>query len=77
MCVGRRSRTPKLPDPEPMDSPIEQTADKVVLGSNRSKQENKMRRKLSSQTGRKRLGTQSLQIPLLTNTSSYGNLNYL
>ena len=72
MCVGR-SRPPKLPDPEPMDSAIEQTAGKVVVGSNRKNIKN---RKTTPITGRKRLGTQSLQIPLLNNTSSYGNLNY-
>ena len=76
MCIGRRPSPPKLPDPEPLDSAIEQTADKVVLASNRSNPESKMRRKLSSQTGRGRLGTQSLQIPLLTNSTNTGNLNY-
>ena len=73
MCVGR-SRPPKLPDPEPMDSAIEQTASKVVVGS---KKKSSKDQKMTPITGRKRLGTQSLQIPLLPNTSSYGNLNYL
>ena len=76
MCVGRRPSPPKLPDPEPLDSPIEQTADKVVLASNRSDPEMKRRRKLSSEVGRRRLGTQSLQIPLLANSTNTGNLNY-
>tara|TARA_R100001079_G_scaffold72689_1_gene38639 strand:- start:292 stop:522 length:231 start_codon:yes stop_codon:yes gene_type:complete len=76
MCIGRRPSPPKLPDPEPLDSPIEQTADKVVLASNRSDPEMKRRRKLSSEVGRRRLGTQSLQIPLLTNSTNTGNLNY-
>tara|TARA_R100001086_G_C11627298_1_gene200577 strand:+ start:286 stop:519 length:234 start_codon:yes stop_codon:yes gene_type:complete len=76
MCVGRRPKPPKLPDPEPVDSAIEETTDRVVIGSNRSDPEMKRRRKLSTTTGRRRLGTQSLQIPLLVNSLASGNLNY-
>jgi hypothetical protein len=75
MCFGRPS-PPPLPKPEPVDSAIEQTADKVVIGSNRSDPEMKRRKKLSTATGRRRLGTRSLQIPLLTNSIASGNLNY-
>ena len=75
MCTGR-PKTPKLPPSPPPDSAIESTADKVVIGSNRSDPEMRRRRKLSTTTGRKRLGTQSLQIPLLIDTTTSGNLNY-
>ena len=75
MCFGRPT-PPKLPDPEPRDSAIEKTADRVLFASNRSNPESKMRRKLSSQSGRRRLGTRSLQIPLLANSTNTGNLNY-
>ncbi len=75
MCTGR-PKTPKLPPSPPPDSPIEPTADRVVIGSNRSDPEMRRRRKFSSTAGRKRLGTQSLQIPLLIDTTTSGNLNY-
>jgi len=76
MCIGRRPSPPQLPDPEPLDSAIEQTASKVVVGSKRKSTKMKNKRGLATGIGRRRLGTQSLQIPLLTNTSSSGNLNY-
>ena len=72
MCVGRPS-PPKLPEPEPLDSAIEQTAKKVVVGSKRKSTKQK---DITPVTGRKRLGTQSLQIPLLNNSINTGNLNY-
>jgi hypothetical protein len=75
MCVGGRPKPPALPEPEPVDSAIEETADKVVIGSKR-KGSSRQRKTVSSQTGRRRLGTSSLQIPLLVNTASSGNLNY-
>ena len=74
MCIGRPS-PPPLPDPEPVDSPIEQTADKVVVGS--QKKSAKMKSKsLNTLFGRKRFGTQSLQIPLLNAAKKVSNLNY-
>ena len=72
MCVGRPS-PPKLPEPEPLDSAIEQTAKKVVVGSKRKSTKQKA---ITPVTGRRRLGTQSLQIPLLNNSINTGNLNY-
>ena len=75
MCF-RRPSPPPLPDPEPLDSAIEQTADKVVVGSNRKKSGMKRRKQLATETGRRRLGTQSLQIPLLANAKINSNLNY-
>ena len=74
MCFSR-PKPPPLPEPEPVDSAIEETADKVVIGSKR-KSSSRQRKTVSSQTGRRRLGTRSLQIPLLANTVSSGNLNY-
>ena len=75
MCFGS-PKPPKLPDPEPMDSAIEQTADKVVMADKRTQPSKKKKQQLATVTGRRRLGTKSLQIPLLANTSGTGNLNY-
>ena len=68
MC-GRRPSPPPLPEPEPVDSPIEETADRVVVGERR--------KKVSNIIGRKRTGTASLQIPLLADSmQQLNNLNY-
>ena len=76
MC-GRRPSPPPLPDPDPVDSPIEQTADKVVVGERRKQGAARSRRGLATLTGRRRLGTRSLQIPLLPNSMTQGStLNY-
>tara|TARA_R100001086_G_scaffold150430_1_gene79978 strand:+ start:396 stop:626 length:231 start_codon:yes stop_codon:yes gene_type:complete len=74
MCFGR-PKPPKLPDPEPVDSPIEETAAEVVVGDKR-KTPSKRRRQMASPVTRRRFGTRSLQIPLLTGTTASGNLNY-
>tara|TARA_R100000315_G_C5099141_1_gene56834 strand:- start:235 stop:471 length:237 start_codon:yes stop_codon:yes gene_type:complete len=75
MCFGR-PKPPPLPKPEPVDSAIEQTADKVVVGDKRTSPTKKKSR-ITPTTGRRRLGTRSLQIPLLTNTqTTTGSLNY-
>ena len=74
MCFGR-PKPPKLPAPEPVDSPREQTAEKVDVADKRTATK-KRRQQLATPTGRRRLGTRSLQIPLLANTSGTGNLNY-
>ena len=94
MCFGRRrgrstSSTKKTKTKKAAtDSPIEKTADKVVIGDERTLGETtpKIKKKFSSNkvTGGKaaraiaprRLGTRSLQIPLLANTTAQGNLNY-
>ena len=70
MCFGSRPKPPPAPAPEPVDSPIEDTADKVVVGKQKKKQI--AGTKISQ--GRK-MGTKSLQIPLLDNQKS-GDLNY-
>jgi len=76
MC-GRRPSPPPLPEPEPVDSPIEETADRVVVGERRRQGAARRRRGLATLTGRRRLGTRSLQIPLLPNSMAQGStLNY-
>jgi len=85
MC-SRRPSPPPLPAPQPVDSPIEKTATKVAISDDRSMGTTKTKKK---KTGRKvtggktaraiaprRLGTASLQIPLLPNSTNAGNLNY-
>ena len=77
MC-GRRPSPPPLPAPEPVDSPIEETADRVVVGERRKQGAARRRRGLATLTGRRRFGTRSLQIPLLPNSMPQGSstLNY-
>ena len=76
MCFGRPS-PPPAPAPEPVDSPIEETADRVVVGERRKQGAARRRRGLATLTGRRRLGTRSLQIPLLPNSMTQGStLNY-
>ena len=74
MCIFSAPKPPPLPKPEPRDSPIEDTADKVVIGDKRTQPDRKKRRITSRRMGR-RLGTRSLQIPLNPGVQS-GNLNY-
>ena len=76
MCLFRPPSPPPLPKPEPRDSAIEDTADKVVVADKRSTS-SRRKKQLATPTGRRRLGTRSLQIPLLGGMgSSSGNLNY-
>ena len=75
MCF-RRPSPPPLPKPEPRDSAIEATADKVVIADKRSTS-TRRKKQLATPTGRRRLGTRSLQIPLLGGRgTASGNLNY-
>ena len=75
MCF-RRPSPPPLPEPEPQDSAIEQTASKVVVGDKRTSS-TKRKSRITPTTGRRRLGTRSLQIPLLANSgTNMSNLNY-
>jgi len=81
MCF-RSPSPPPLPDPEPVDSPIEKTATKVAIGDDRSITKKKKTGKkvtggkIARAIAPKRLGTRSLQIPLLANSTNAGNLNY-
>ena len=68
MCFGRQA-PPPAPAPEPEDSPIEETADAVVVGKQKTKKKNQTQVAMG-----RRMGTSSLQIPLQKNQS--GNLNY-
>ena len=76
MCFGSRpSPPPKLPKQQPADSAIEETANQVVIAKKRSSIP-ASEKKLGTMIGRRRLGTRSLQIPLLPNSIASGNLNY-
>ena len=85
MCF-RSPSPPPLPAPAPVDSPIEPTATKVAISDDRTMGQPKVKKKKTGQkvTGGKmaraiapkRLGTASLQIPLLPNSTNAGNLNY-
>ena len=85
MCFGR-PKPPPLPEQEPVDSAIEPTATKVAIGDDRTMSKPKVKRKKTGQKvtgGRiaraiapRRLGTRSLQIPLLVGRTKAGNLNY-
>ena len=69
MCFGR-PKPPPAPAPEPVDSAIEDTADKVVVGTQKKKQQQ------GKQVAQgRRMGTRSLQIPLLDGGKG-GDLNY-
>ena len=70
MCFGRPS-PPPAPAPEPVDSAIEETADAVVVGDQQKKKKSEGKRAMV-----RRLGTRSLQIPLLGGGKSGGDLNY-
>ena len=75
MCF-RPPSPPPLPKPEPRDSAIEDAADKVVVADKRTTSPRR-KKQLATPTGRRRLGTRSLQIPLLGGRgSASGNLNY-
>ena len=85
MCF-RRPSPPPLPEPEPVDSAIEPTATKVKIGGSQTTTETKKKMKktpdkvtggkLTKAIAPKRLGTASLQIPLLTGSTNTSNLNY-
>ncbi len=77
MCVfNRRPSPPPLPEPTPVAPRPEPTARRVVIGDQRSSR----RRPGGTRRGRnsaRRLGTASLQIPLLNQEQmGSGNLNY-
>ena len=67
MCFFSRTSPPPLPEPRPTAPRPEETAERVVVGSNRSEtKEGEKKRKGQRTTRARRLGTQSLRIPLST-----------
>ena len=75
MCVFNRPSPPPLPEPRPTAPRPEQTARRVVVGQQRT--EGQRRRNRQSIRTRRRLGTSSLRIPLLSQEQTgTGNLNY-
>ena len=66
MCLGT-PKPPPLPEPQPTAPRPEKTADKVVVGTKRTKKQKQQAK------APMRLGTQSLQIPLLDGTRTKGN----
>ena len=70
MYPPRRPTPPPPPPVQPRDSAIEDTADAVVVG----KQAKQKTGRVKAAVGR-RMGTRSLQIPLLQGGKG-GNLNY-
>ena len=67
MCVGRRPSPPPLPEPRPTAPRPEKTAERVVVGQQRAE----------GQRRRRRLGTSSLRIPLLSQEQTgTSNLRY-
>ena len=77
MCL-RRPKPPAPPEPEPVDSPIEATAETVTVGKKRPSMKKKSGTTQTQVNKPKMLGTRSLQIPLLTTTMGMGagNLKY-
>ncbi len=78
MCFGMgRPKSPKLPPPPPVDSRIEETAEQPVVGDKRkSKTKSRKKAESASKTTKKRYGTDSLQIPLLSDSNNSSDLNY-
>jgi len=75
MCVFNRPSPPPLPEPRPTAPRPEKTAERVVVGQQRA--EGQRRRPIKTQRSRRRLGTQSLRIPLLSQEQmGTGNLRY-
>ena len=83
MCVFNRPSPPPLPEPRPTPPPPEKTAQRVVVGSQRTATGKRTeglqrgRRKQSNIRSARRVGTRSLIIPLLNQGQmGPGNLNY-
>jgi len=67
MCFFSRPSPPPLPEPRPVAPKPEKTAERVVVGTNRTDTpEGEKKRKGQRTTKARRLGTQSLRIPLST-----------
>ena len=77
MCFFSRPSPPPLPEPRPVAPKPEPTAERILVGTNRpsrstdsesmdNKRESGKKRKGQRTTRARRLGTQSLRIPLST-----------
>ncbi len=75
MCIFSSPKPPPLPEPRPTAPRPEKTAERVVVGQQRTEgQKIKGRRSIRS---RRRLGTSSLRIPLIDQGQmGSGNLKY-
>ncbi len=77
MCVFNRPSPPPLPKPQPIAPRPEPTARRVVVGQQRTRGQNMTPRERRSIRDRRRTGTASLRIPLLTQEQTgTGNLRY-
>jgi len=92
MCFGGRPSPPPLPEPRPTPPKPEKTAERVVVGSNRTKpapsrpKPNVTGQQTTGETGRKRtgqrqqrakrLGTSQLRIPLMKKNQGSSDLRY-
>jgi|TARA_E500000305_G_scaffold74116_1_gene59877 hypothetical protein len=92
MCFGGRPSPPPLPEPRPTPPKPEKTAERVVVGSNRTKpapsrpKPNVTGQQTTGETGRKRtgqrqqrakrLGTAQLRIPLMKKNQGSSDLRY-
>ena len=72
MCFFSRPKPPELPEAVETASKPEKTAERVVLGQQRTSTGTKTSRRRGAA---RRLGTSSLRIPLMSGMGS-GNLNY-
>tara|TARA_B100000073_G_scaffold329524_1_gene317177 strand:- start:4873 stop:5121 length:249 start_codon:yes stop_codon:yes gene_type:complete len=77
MCVGRRPSPPPLPEPRPTPPKPEQTAQRVLVGTNRPSVSGQQttttggrKRTGQRQSRARRLGTAMLRIPLNPNQST-------
>tara|TARA_B100001093_G_scaffold377262_1_gene362495 strand:- start:652 stop:891 length:240 start_codon:yes stop_codon:yes gene_type:complete len=79
MCVFSRPKPPPLPEPRPTAPKPQKTAERVVVGQQRTKAPTPGQGKRGQRSIRnpRRLGTSSLRIPLLDQGQmGSGNLNY-
>ena len=74
MCIFSSPKPPPLPEPRPTAPRPEKTAERVVVGQQRSRQQKRGRKSIRNV---RRLGTSSLRIPLLDQGQmGSGNLKY-
>tara|TARA_Y100000401_G_scaffold21747_1_gene14554 strand:+ start:235 stop:453 length:219 start_codon:yes stop_codon:yes gene_type:complete len=72
MCFGGPPKPPPLPEPRPTPPKPEKTAERVVVSSNRKSVKDGQKKPTGQRkTIGKRLGTQSLRIPLTQTNLKY------